>query len=402
VNRTTVFLVLLAIGAWAELGGQEIKPQPGRLEPKATADGRRQDYVGETVCESCHQEKAESFHQTAHYLTSRPPSRESILGSFSPDANVLTTRNPNLIFRMEERNGEFFQTSVEGIAPDENKHSEKIALVFGSGGKGQTYAYWKGDQLFQLPVSYWRELGWVNSPGYRDGTANFDRPIIPRCLECHGTYFTALAPGPDRYLNRYKKNGFVVGIDCERCHGPGRVHSERYKQKTAAGVETGILNPARFSRERQLDLCGLCHAGLGKSVQPSFSYVAGEPLNQYVEFPAPDPNAPLDVHGSQIEALKKSRCFAFSKMTCLTCHDVHQPQHDLASFSERCLGCHKEQSCGIFATRGKQISNNCVDCHMPKQETNLIVFDALGKRKKPEVRNHWIKVYQGRPSGGGY
>jgi hypothetical protein len=39
---------------------------------------------------------------------------------------------------------------------------------------------------------------------------------------------------------------------------------------------------------------------------------------------------------------------------------------------------------------------------MPKQETNLIVFDALGKRKKPEVRNHWIKVYQGRPSGGGY
>ncbi len=30
---------------------------------------------------------------------------------------------------------------------------------------------------------------------------------------------------------------------------------------------------------------------------------------------------------------------------------------------------------------------------MPKQETDLIVFDFAGKRVKPEVRNHWIKVY---------
>jgi hypothetical protein len=27
--------------------------------------------------------------------------------------------------------------------------------------------FWKNDQLFQLPVSYWNELGWINSPGYR-------------------------------------------------------------------------------------------------------------------------------------------------------------------------------------------------------------------------------------------
>jgi|HubBroStandDraft_6_1064221.scaffolds.fasta_scaffold49525_3 hypothetical protein len=40
---------------------------------------------------------------------------------------------------------------------------------------------------------------------------------------------------------------------------------------------------------------------------------------------------------------------------------------------------------------------------MTKQETKLIVLDAEGKRKKPEVRNHGIKVYQSRLNGeGGY
>jgi hypothetical protein len=35
---------------------------------------------------------------------------------------------------------------------------------------------------------------------------------------------------------------------------------------------------------------------------------------------------------------------------------------------------------------------------MPLQETNLIVFDQNGKREKPRVRNHWIKIYTGTAS----
>jgi hypothetical protein len=32
---------------------------------------------------------------------------------------------------------------------------------------------------------------------------------------------------------------------------------------------------------------------------------------------------------------------------------------------------------------------------MPKQATNLIVFDWKGTKVRPEMRNHWIKVYPG-------
>src|SRR5215469_11253449 len=382
----------------AQLAAQSSAPQePVSLHSNSAqlsenaAPRTRADYVGDDVCSSCHQEKAETFHRTAHYLTSRPPSQDSILGSFSSDANVLKTSNPNLFFRMDAKGPDFFQTAVQGRAPYTESRTEKFGLVVGSGGKGQTYLFWEGEELFQLPVSYWNKIGWGNSPGYRDGVANFDRPIIPRCLECHATYFEALPPPP----NRYSKTNFTLGIACEKCHGPGRAHVEHYKSKTAPS-ESAILNPAKFSRERQIDLCAWCHAGHGTARLPWFSYVPGEPLNKYIELPPPDPTAPIDVHGSQVELLTRSRCFASSSMTCTTCHDVHVPQHDLAAFSQKCLRCHYVESCGIFAKEGRKIASNCIDCHMPRQQTNLIVFEWKGKKAMPEVRNHQIRIYRDR------
>jgi hypothetical protein len=135
----------------------------------------RADYVGDGACNSCHQEKVDTFHRTSHYLTSRLPDHNSILGSFAPGANVLKTSNPDLFFRMDMKDASFFQTAVEGVPPYIDSHTERVDLVVGSGGKGQTYLYWKGDLLFQLPVSYWREIGWVNSPGYSDGVAHFSK-----------------------------------------------------------------------------------------------------------------------------------------------------------------------------------------------------------------------------------
>ena len=367
-------------------------PAPTRaIPPQAASAGNmkpspRDNYVGDEACRSCHQAKVETFHRTAHYLTSRIPDKDSVLGNFNPDANVLKTSNPDLYFRMEAKDGGFFQTAVQGQLPYTTSRTERFGLVVGSGGKGQTFLFWKGDLLFQLPVSYWKEIGWVNSPGYRDGVAYFDRPVIPRCLECHGTYFESLAP-----QNHYSQTGFVVGITCEKCHGPGRGHVQIFSSKSAkTSSDPAILNPARFSRDQQMDLCAWCHAGHGVPLLATFSYIPGEPLEKYVELPEPDPNAPVDVHGSQVELLKKSRCFQSSTMTCLTCHDVHTTQKDPVAFSGHCLTCHKVET---HPKIGQPIASNCVDCHMPKQKTNVIVFNWNGQKVSPEVRNHWIKVY---------
>ncbi len=348
----------------------------------AAKPDQRDDYLGDAACRSCHAALVDSFHETAHYLTSAIPDQHSILGKFTAGDNMLQTANPNLFFRMDAKDGGFFQTAVTRT----NSRTERFAFVVGSGDKGQTYLFWDDDQLFQLPVSYWTDLGWVNSPGYRDGFADFERPIIPRCLECHATYFEALPPPSNRYSNA----GFSLGIQCEKCHGPGREHVKREQPKPAP--DTAILNPAHFSRERQMDLCAWCHAGHGQLLLPSFSYLPGDQLDKYINFPQPDPGAPLDVHGNQVEMLKQSRCFLASPMTCLTCHNVHVAQHSLAEFSQRCLSCHKPGS-ATFSKPDHPLSNNCIDCHMPQQETNLIVFNSVGKQLRPQIRNHWIKVY---------
>jgi Cytochrome c554 and c-prime len=396
-KRTLPTLVLLLTVSAA---GQSAVPQPNLRSAPArsqestqkapTGDAKstfRENYVGDEACRSCHQDKVETFHQTAHYRTSSLPDKDSILGNFNPGANILKTSNPDLFFQMEQKDDGFFQTAVQGIPPYTTSRVERFSLVVGSGGKGQTFLFWKGELLFQLPISYWREVGWVNSPGYRDGVAFFDRPVIPRCVECHGTYFESDPPP----LNRYHQNDMVVGITCEKCHGAGRGHVQRFSSKSAtAPPGTAILNPAPFPRDLQMDLCAWCHAGHGNPILPAFSYVPGEPLAKYLELPQPDPDAPVDVHGSQVELLKKSRCFQSSTMTCLTCHDVHKTQKDPTAFSEFCLRCHKTEN---HPKIEQPIANNCVDCHMPKQKTNLIVFSLNGRQVSPEVRNHWIKVY---------
>jgi hypothetical protein len=149
-----------------------------------------------------------------------------------------------------------------------------------------------------------------------------------------------------------------------------------------------------------MDLCAWCHAGHGTAVVPTFSYIPGEPLDKYIEFPRPDPDSQIDVHGGQVDLLRKSRCFQSSTMTCLTCHDVHSEQHDLAAFSQRCLSCHQPGK-DSFPKMGHQATSNCIDCHMPERETNLIVFDWKGHKQRPQVRTHWIKTYSDTTTSSG-
>ena len=148
----------------------------------------------------------------------------------------------------------------------------------------------------------------------------------------------------------------------------------------------------------------MCHAGIGTTpLAPAFSYIPGEPLQDYIQLGVPNPDAKIDVHGNQVMLLQRSRCFQSSPaMSCSTCHNVHVPQRDAAAFSSHCLSCHKAESCGEFKKTGSDIAANCVDCHMPKQESNLIVSGFEGRQVKPKVRSHWIKVYPETSTGQGH
>jgi hypothetical protein len=341
-------------------------------------------------CLSCHKDYTD-YARTAHHLTSRVASKESILGKFD---EVLKTSEPELQYRLEARSNGFFQTGILGTPPDVVSISQRFDLVIGSGRKGQTYLYWgENDQLFQLPVSYWTALNsWVNSPGYGDRSLDFSRPVLPRCLECHASSFQPVSDAG--VVNRFRRSDYVLGVSCERCHGPGAQHIALNSAAGARPAQQAIVNPAKLPRARQIDLCALCHGGIGTSKTPTFSFKVGDVLDKHLQLTKPDPNEPLDVHGNQLALLERSKCFRSSGMTCTTCHDVHRPQRDVREFSDKCLQCHKVQSCGLFPKRGNAIAGKCVDCHMPNQNSNVIFSSHDRVRITPKVRNHWIKIYR--------
>ena len=372
-------------------------PQPARVWT---------NYVGDAACLPCHQAKVDAYHRTAHYLTSSWPTRDSIHGNFSEGANLLLTRSTNLVFKMEADKNGFTQTAVLRVSPSEVKtHGERFGVVIGSGRKGQTYLYWHHDrlydcdELFELPVSYWVERGtWMNSPGlleYPDGTANFTRPITPRCLECHTTAFDWLDTAGNRF-NKYGKTNLVLGITCEKCHGPGRDHVAHYQSPSpppAVGA-AAMINPAKLSRDRQMDVCALCHAGFGTMLVPSLSYKPGDVLSNDLALTMPGPDTPVDVHGNQVQLLARSHCFKASpNLTCVTCHDVHQPQRDIQAMASSRLACHQITSCGLFPKLGHVIDKQCVFCHMPLQPTGKVEAISNGQVFQPKVRNHQIAIY---------
>jgi hypothetical protein len=405
VARTEVAFILLLAIAVRSADARPQQPeshsaQPETISPSAAEKLDRAGFVGDEVCGSCHQDKLRTFQLTAHHGTSQLPSVHSIVGKFTPPENTMKTIDPGLSFRMDSRDGSFYETAVSGAPPHTQEHAEAFGLVIGSARKGQTYLYWKEDQLFELPVSYWIELGrWVNSPGYLDGTANFDRPVIPRCVECHATYFEPLTPAP--LANRYDQSNFILGISCERCHGAGQEHVSRHHSPatTPTGPATdAIVNPGKLPRDRQIDVCAQCHGGLGEEIAPAFSFRPGESLDAFIKLQRPAPDAKVDVHGNQVALLERSRCFQSSgTISCSTCHDEHAPEESAASYSSRCLACHQPQKCGMYKRLGPQIANNCIDCHMPVQKSNLIVSDVNGTDMRAKVRNHWIKVYRDSP-----
>jgi hypothetical protein len=383
-------LLLLACVTLVPGVGSQVSTSPSDERTEAPPPSA---YAGDAACAQCHREESSLYALTPHALDSAPATAKNIVGSFSPGHNVLHTANPNLVVNMTATPGGFYQTAVNLASPGSSL-TQRFDIVIGSGRHGQTYIYWDDDQLYELPVSYWGwNHGWVISPGLPPDQVHFERPIVPRCLECHASYFTSLAPP----LNRFERSSLVLGIGCERCHGPGAEHvtRERSKKPPAPGSrEEAIVNPARLARDRQLGLCSLCHAGAVEPTRAPLTFIVGDDVRDFLKIQPAAPGAPVDVHGNQVGALEESKCFTSGKITCSTCHNVHLKQQDADSFSSHCLTCHEIQACGRYKALGAAIRTKCVDCHMPLEDSGKITSAAGERKLHALLRAHRIAIYR--------
>ena len=363
---------------------------------KDSKDDTFRRFAGSKSCANCHQDIYNKHLSTEHHLTSAVSTEKNILGSFEPGKNAFAF-DPFTNVKMEKRDSGFYQVEYN----NENKIREgRFDVVVGSGRKGQSYLSWMNNRLVQLPITYFSpEKQWSNSPGYPPHTVAFYRPITSRCLECHSTYFERTSD-PSKKLETFDHKNIIYAVDCEKCHGPAAEHVTFHSKNPSVKEAKFIINPGKLSRERLLDLCALCHGGALTKTKPSFQFQAGDTLSNYFSLQAVTQNADnIDVHGNQLGLLSLSKCFVIGKVTCVSCHSVHENENGkIEIFSQRCISCHNESHgklCTMTDKIGPSITQNCIDCHMPKQFSHAVAVYLQGADAPTPalMRTHYIKSY---------
>jgi hypothetical protein len=363
----------------------------------AVENSTQKQFAGSESCARCHKDIYEQHLQSFHHLTSTPANAQSLKGDFDR-ANRISI-NDHLFIAAERKKDSFYQTAYSrGVA----KLSRPFNIVVGSGKRGQTSIYWFQNYLFELPLTWFAETNeWTISPGY-SRKADFNRSITVRCLECHSTYFQETT-NKDSKADEFAKTNFILGVECERCHGPGLEHISFHEKNPAERTGHAIFNPAKGTRQQSLDLCRFCHGGGLSKSKPSFTFQAGDKLFDFFQPDTAMPGAPtqIDVHGNQYGMLAASKCFRNSEMTCLSCHDGHKNESQLAAqFYVRCESCHKStthNNCKLAsAVKQKFLETNCINCHMPEEASKAIMVIRQDESipASAHMRSHFITVYK--------
>ena len=357
-------------------------------------------YSTSEKCGSCHKEIYDSHLKTAHYLTGQPATEGSIKGNFQKGKNEYFY-TPQILLSMQKRDSGLFQVAY---FKGEEKKAMRFDMVIGSGVMGQSFLTWRNDQLYQLPITYFTAANqWSNSPGFPNDRVLIDRPATSRCLECHVSYAEGI-PGSALEPTGFDRNKIIYGIDCQKCHGPAAKHVEYQTQHPQDTKAKYIVNPAKLSRQQQLDICTLCHGGNIQKTKPSFQFTAGKNLSDFFSIESHDNvvfnSSEIDVHGNQVGLLKASQCFQLSPaMTCSTCHNTHENERGKkALFSQRCISCHNMADKNLQTAthiQVKAIETNCIDCHMPAQPSKSIAVFLQGEEtpKTSQLRSHFIGIY---------
>jgi predicted CXXCH cytochrome family protein len=365
------------------------------------------DYVDSALCANCHQDIARKYLVTGMGRSFYRPTAENTVEDYQVQHTVHDPSS-GLTYTMAERDGKWYQRRSEiGFNGQEtNVVEEQIDYVIGSGNHVRSYLHRGLDgRLIELPVSWYIEHSgyWAMSPGYdRPGQEDFRRAIPGECMLCHNGL-----PLQGKYPERGSSGLSVfpkelpAGIDCQRCHGPGGAHvrAALAGNSPTESIRQAIVNPARLSRDRQLEVCLQCHLETSSSLMPNEirrynrtldSYRPGEPIGDYkLYFDRTSSTEKSDrfeiAHAGY--RLRMSACFRASQMTCLTCHDPHESYKtstSTAHYVAVCQGCHQS----VVHQASLPAGSDCLSCHMPKRRTDDVVHavmtDHYIQRLKPD------------------
>jgi predicted CXXCH cytochrome family protein len=361
--------------------------------------GLKNLYVGSEACAQCHEGIYDRYAQTGmgRSISKITP---SLLHNLHLPATYYD-KGLNRHYDVFANNGELYQSEYE-IDPEGKEvfhDTHRLQWIIGSGENVFGALMQRGGYLFEAPLSlYMKPMTWEPSPGYEFTDLGFNRPVLAGCIFCHSGRSRPV-PGTN---GRYDAVPFSeLAIGCENCHGPGSLHIQRMTNRD--WNDLSIVNPARLTPDLANNICMGCHEiGDERVLQSGKTYQdfrPGTPLDNTLSVlmvPPTRTSRPQVDHLQHYYSMVVSKCYRASagRLRCITCHDPHvepSPQELPAYFNSRCLTCHTDQSCSL--SRETRQHNNppddCIACHMPKQNVGFILHSSL--------TNHRIPAQPGEP-----
>ena len=328
------------------------------------AGAQHKTFIGAEGCHACHPAVFARQSASGHARSLSRTTEHPLASRF---ATALPLERPPG-FRLQLLNG----GGQWRLRADDGRYGSEapVEWAFGAGDQAVTFlGKVTGDYYLELSLSYFSDTASLDLTPRHDllpsRTLNeaMGQPIATRtagvtCFGCHSTGPVTVSPGGEIRITER-------GVRCEVCHGPGSAH-----RAAALGGKIGVARKLIDKPGGALnDFCGRCHRVTGNLQQIDWQ-------------------SPWSVR-HQPPYLARSRCFQESggKLSCLTCHDPHDPlrRQDAAYYRARCVSCH-----GAGDHAPKQIClveqpPDCARCHMPAVPAG------------PHLRfvNHWIGIYDG-------
>ncbi|MEP7366523.1 MAG: tetratricopeptide repeat protein [Acidobacteriota bacterium] len=313
---------------------------------------------------------------------------------------------------MLRRDGKYVQRrhQLDPKGREMNIVEKQIDFVLGSGNRARTYLHRTArNTLIELPLGWYAEKGGylAMNPGYdRPHHEDFRRKIGYDCMFCHNGYPKIPAGNEQPFAESVYLDPMPEGIDCQRCHGPGRKHAQlaRTAGTKLNEIRGAIVNPARLSAERREEVCIQCHLETTSFPLPNalqrydrgpFAYRPGQPLSAYWLFFDHAPKTGRDDKFEIVNAVyrvRKSKCFLESNgaLQCTTCHNPHDVLRGAEAtrhYDTACRTCHAGEFDRGVAAGTHTRSGGCADCHMPKRRTEDVIHsvatDHLIQRRPP-------------------
>lgn len=359
------------------------------------------EYVGMETCRQCHEQVYETYIQTGMGQSWGLANKAKSAADFSPGKTLVYDSIKDLYYH-PYWDGDSLAIREFRLQDGDTVHvrTEKVSYIVGSGQHTNSHILNINGYLHQAPITFYTQKGkWDLAPGFEHGmNSRFERKIELECITCHNGY-PNFDPGS---LNKYTQ--VKLGIDCERCHGPGSLHVAEKKKghivDTSQGPDYTIVNPRRLSTEAQNNLCQRCHLQ-GITVlndRKSFTdFLPSQELKHTMNtfMPSYSGSEQHMIMASHVERMKMSNCYLQSgKMSCISCHNPHvsvrfTPQ---TQYLQACTGCHHagQSVCGETAEKRAVQQDNCITCHMPKNGSIDIPHVAVTDhfiRRRPALEN---------------